>query len=61
MEELIQTKLYDVITQACGEERKTITWRGKINPNDTYEWKIIAECVIQDEECLVRIKKRVTT
>ena len=59
MEELILTKLYDVITQACGEERKTLTWRGKLNPNDNFDWKITAECIIEEEECLVRIKKRI--
>lgn len=59
MEELIQTKLYDVITQACDSETKTLTWRGKLNPNDDFDWKITAECFIKDEECLVRIKKRI--
>lgn len=60
MEELIQTKLYDVLTQSCNESPKVITWRGKINPNDLHDWKIIVECVDEEKEYLIKIKKRMT-
>jgi len=59
MEELIQTKLYDVLIQSCNESSKVITWRGKINPSDLFDWKITAECVEENEEYLIRIKKRI--
>lgn len=58
MEELIKTKLYEVLTQSCLESEKVLTWRGKIYSGDTFEWKITSECVKEDEEFLIRIKKR---
>lgn len=59
MEELLNTKLYEIITQSCGEEKRTITWRGKLNSTDIFEWKITAECISENEEYLIKIKKRI--
>jgi len=58
MEELIQTKLLEVMNQSCLEHNKVYAWRGKVNESDNDEWKIICECLEETESFLIKIKKR---